>query len=114
MPPSRRILVAGLIAGTLFVPQIARADALDGEWCKDARSLTIQGPNILTPGGTQMTGEYSRHQFRYVIPQGEPQQGDTVEMSQRNDEEMDLRIVPAAVGSAPGAWERWRRCKVTS
>lgn len=98
----------------LVAPQAVQADALDGEWCRDAMSLTIQGPNILTPGGTQMTGDYARHHFRYVIPQGEPQAGDTVEMSQLSEEDMDLRITPAAAGAEPGEWERWRRCKVTS
>jgi hypothetical protein len=114
MPPALRLLIIPATALVLLAPGAAKADALDGEWCRDALSLTIQGPNILTPGGTRMTGDYRRHQFMYVIPPGEAEAGGRVEMTQLNDEEMDLRVTPSSASAAPGAWERWRRCKVTS
>lgn len=114
MAYSMRLLLASAVVVTWLGADAAFADALDGEWCREAESLTIQGPNILTPGGTQTTGDYARHHFSYVIPAGEPQAGATVEISQLSEEEMDLRIVSAEQDAAPGAWERWRRCKVTS
>ena len=36
----------------------ARADAIDGMWCQGSRSMQIDGPAIVTPGGISMTGEY--------------------------------------------------------
>ena len=114
MAYSMRLLLASAAVATGLGTDMALADALDGEWCREAKSLIIQGPNILTPGGTQMMGNYTRHQFSYVVPDSEPRAGATVEMLQLSEEEMDLRVVPAEQGATPGAWERWRRCKVTS
>src|ERR1700688_66268 len=66
----------GLTAGA------ARADAIDGHWCRaDGKRMQIQGPAIVTPRGTQTRGDYSRHFFSYVIPQGEPGAGATVSIT---------------------------------
>ena len=38
----------------------AFADAIDGDWCHQAsgRHLSIRGPQIVTPGGKRMEGDY--------------------------------------------------------
>ena len=51
----------------------ALADAIDGDWCHaDGRRLTINGPDITTPAGNKLKGNYDRHHFAYVVPAGEP------------------------------------------
>ena len=58
---------------------IARADAIDGDWCRaDGKRMSIRGPDIVTPGGKQTRGDYSRHFFSYVVPAGEADAGEKV------------------------------------
>jgi hypothetical protein len=49
----------------------ARADAIDGQWCLGSSHFEIKGPNIRTPGGNQIAGNYDRHGFTYVVPANE-------------------------------------------
>ena len=60
-----------------FIPALALAmlagpavaDVIDGNWChSDGRRFTIRGPEIVTPGGKRMEGNYSRHWFSYTAP----------------------------------------------
>ena len=38
----------------------ARADVIDGDWCKaDGKRMKIRGPEITTPGGNQTRGDRS-------------------------------------------------------
>jgi hypothetical protein len=88
---------------------VARADAIDGNWCaQDGRVMTIDGPAIVTPGGSQITGNYSRHAFSYVVPPGESGAGGTVLMILLNEE--TVRLAPGNGGRE----EIWHRCDVTS
>ena len=84
----------------------ALADAIDGDWCfmKDGRRLSIRGPDIVTPGGKKIQGDYGRHSFSYVVPAPEPGAGETVSMSLLNEETVSLRV------GAAGAEETWQRC----
>jgi hypothetical protein len=84
----------------------ARADAIDGDWCNGAgKQMTIRGPEIVTPGGTKMQGDYSRHGFSYVVPAGEPGAGEPVLMILRNEFLVHLRQ-----GADDAPWQEWRRC----
>ena len=94
-------------ASSLHAASHARADAIDGMWCKGSRSMQIDGPAIVTPGGTSMTGDYDRHGFRYVVPAGEGGAGKTVNMVLLSDYDLDVIV-------EEGPTERWRRCKLTS
>jgi hypothetical protein len=89
-----------LIAGS------ALADAIDGDWChtKDGRRFSIRGPEIVTPGGKKMQGDYSRHFFSYAVPAPEPGAGQTVFMTLVDENTVNLRL-----GSA-GVTEVWLRC----
>jgi hypothetical protein len=86
----------------------AHADAIDGNWCHPAGgNLEIHGSDIITPGGAQISGDYTRHTFRYVAPTGERAEGHTINMASIDDETMHLIV------EEPGATiEVWRRCAV--
>ena len=82
----------------------ARADAIDGDWCHgDGRRLTINGPDIVTPGGARLTGDYDRHHFSYVVPSPEPGAGATVTMVLLSEILMHLK-------PPSGEEQTWRRC----
>jgi hypothetical protein len=84
----------------------AMADVIDGDWCApDGRHLSIRGPSITTPGGSEITGDYGRHSFTYVVPTAEPQAGATVFMRLLNEETVDVWV-----GSDVAAAEVWKRC----
>ena len=106
MTSGRRVLLVAVVA-CLVGLRDARADAIDGNWCAaDGRTFSIDGPRIVTPGGTATTGDYTRHGFAYVIPAGEAGTGTRVTMVLLNEETVRL-----TAGAAP---ELWRRCDVTS
>jgi hypothetical protein len=94
-----------LLAGPAF------ADAIDGDWChKDGRRFSIRGPQIVTPGGKQMQGDYSRHWFNYVVPAPEPGAGQTVFMQLRDENTVHLRLGDAFAANP----ETWIRCSPTT
>mgnify|MGYP003348677701 CR=1 FL=1 len=67
-PFTALLAAAGLMAAATSP---ARADAIDGDWCSDdGKRLTINGPDIVTPAGQQLKGDYDRHHFSYVEPGG--------------------------------------------
>ncbi len=89
----------------------ALADAIDGHWCfPDGRRITIQGPAIVTPGGTSMQGAYSRHFFSYVVPPAEPNAGETISMTLVNEMTVHLRHGAGMAYSVEPGIEVWRRC----
>ena len=88
----------------------ARADRIDGNWCYNDRHMSIDGPTIVTPGGTKMTGLYDRHGFRYTIPDGEPDAGAQVDMIQFDD----LTIQVVTSGGDGSRTEIWNRCDLTT
>ena len=84
----------------------ARADAIDGNWCHaDGRRMTIRGPQIVTPGGTRMQGDYTRHSFAYVVPAGEPGNGETVSMVLLSE-----YLMHARQGGGDAPVQVWNRC----
>lgn len=106
----RRALV-GLIGMGLSVATVghAFADVIDGDWCApDGRHMSVHGPSIVTPGGKQIAGLYSRHTFSYVIPDAEPSAGATVSMRLVNPDTVNLWKGAPVVASSPA--EVWTRC----
>ena len=102
-----KTIVAALALSALAEPVLA--DAIDGNWChNDGRRFTIRGPEIVTPGGKQMQGQYSRHWFNYTVPAPEPGAGETVNMTLANENTVYLRRGEPASGSPP---ETWVRCQ---
>jgi hypothetical protein len=102
----RRALIFGYLAIVAGVCP-ARADAIDGQWCLGSSHFEISGPNIRTPGGNQITGNYDRHGFTYVVPSNEVGAGTQIVMVLLNEE--TVRLTRGT--SAP---ETWKRCKPTS
>ena len=102
-----RLPAVGVFLGLTFVTLfsgVARADAIDGDWCHgDGRRLSINGPDIVTPGGAHLKGDYDRHHFTYVVPSSEPDAGATVAMVLQS--EIQMRLKPPA-----GEEQTWRRC----
>src|SRR5690348_6355890 len=85
------VAAAGLAACcACLLPSRALADAIDGEWCFGTSHFAIDGPNILTPGGNRIQGNYSRHGFTYVVPVNEAGAGGEVNMVLLNEEMVSL------------------------
>ena len=84
-----------------------RADAIDGDWCRaDGKRMSIQGPQIVTPGGQQTRGDYDRHHFAYVIPVGEAGAGEPVAITLLSE-----YLAHARQGKADAPVQEWRRCQ---
>ena len=102
-----RLFVVVLGASALWAAAPARADAIDGAWCREnSQRLMINGPAITTAAGSKTRGEYSRHAFSYVAPAGDPGAGSTISMRLINEDTM--RLSTGAQASA--AAETWLRC----
>ena len=90
----------------------AVADAIDGQWCFEGKSFSIDGSNFITPGGKSITGEYDRHGYSYVVPEGEPGASNRIEMTLIDDVTLNLqRPFPQ---SDTLKTEIWKRCEVIS
>jgi hypothetical protein len=101
--------LAGFLAvaatGLALFATPALADAIDGNWCAaDGRTFSIRGPAITTPGGNEIQGDYSRHAFHYVVPDGEASAGEQVAMLLLNENEVKVQE-----GAADA--KIWVRCK---
>ena len=93
-----------ITAATLLGASCAWADKIDGDWCfGDGRHFSIDGPRIVTPLGSHISGNYARHAFSYVVPAPEPAAGQTVRMLLLNENTVDLSL-------GGGATETWHRC----
>jgi hypothetical protein len=89
----------------------ARADVIDGHWCfPDGKRISIQGRSIVTPAGSHIQGEYSRHFFSYVVPPTDPDAGQTVYMALVNEDTVHLRIGAMPSYSCDGSTQVWHRC----
>jgi hypothetical protein len=104
----RSLKIAGAALCLVLLAAPALADAIDGDWCHQAsgRRLSIRGPQIVTPGGKQMEGDYSRHWFNYVAPAPEPGAGKTVYMQLLDEDTVQLRLGDASAANP----ETWIRC----
>ncbi|UCH74475.1 MAG: hypothetical protein JSU82_01035 [Rhodospirillales bacterium] len=110
-----RASLAGALAITAVVlimlpPSPARADRIDGNWCYRERHMSIDGPTIITPGGTRMTGLYDRHGFQYTVPDGEADAGARVDMIQFDDQTIQV----TTTGAGSRRTEIWNRCDLTT
>ena len=98
-------LTSVAVLSFLLTATTARADAIDGNWCRsDGKRMSIRGSEIVTPGGSKTLGDYSRHFFSYVVPSGEPGAGNKVAISLQNE-----YLAHAREGNDP-AIQEWRRC----
>jgi hypothetical protein len=85
----------------------ARADAIDGDWCRaDGKRMQIRGPEVVTPGGNRTSGDYTRHSFAYVVPAGEAGAGENVSIVLLSE-----YLAHARQGSATAPIQVWNRCQ---
>jgi hypothetical protein len=100
-------IIAAALGLTLFAAP-AFADAIDGDWCyrADGRRFSIRGPDIVTPGGAHIQGNYSRHAFSYVVPAAEPGAGKSIFMTLLDENTVNLRLGEASAADP----ETWIRC----
>jgi hypothetical protein len=97
------------ILAVLLFGAPAKADVIDGDWCSDnGRHFSIQGPTIITPAGKQMSGQYTRHTFRYMAPTGEAGEGQEISMLLLNELTLNLRT------GSDSSIQIWHRCKPTT
>jgi hypothetical protein len=89
--------------GFCFAPTLARADAIDGNWCRGDKRFEIDGPAIVTPAGAHTQGDYMRHYFSFIVPPGEDGAGKQEDMVLHNETTVEVR----PPGGAP---EIWKRC----
>ena len=102
----RLIIAAAGCALLAFPAAPARADAIDGDWCRaDGKRMSIRGPEIVTPGGKETRGNYNRHFFSYVIPAGEAGAGNTVSITLLGE------YLAHAREGADAPIQEWRRCQ---
>ena len=100
--------LASSVMITLLCASPAFADAIDGDWCGEGgRHFKITGPSIELGAGATVSGDYSRHAFRYSVPAGEPDAGSEVLMDLQGEHLLHVRR-----GSSPV--EEWRRCSTVS
>ena len=100
------------LLGLVLLGMPAMADAIDGDWCHQpsGRRFSIRGPQIVTPGGKQMEGDYSRHWFNYVVPAPEPGAGKTVFMQLLDENTVHVRLGEQTAANP----ETWIRCSPTT
>jgi hypothetical protein len=103
--PLARAGLFALGAAVLLLATPAHADVIDGDWCLGIKTISIHGPEIVTPGGHRAQGDYTRHSFSYTVPAGEPGTGETVEMVLRGE-----YLMHARQGGANAPLQEWRRC----
>ena len=108
------VTLASLLALVLLQSLWARhawADAIDGHWCyADGRLMSITGPRIVTPQGSEISGDYRRHFFTYHVPAAEPAAGTVVFMTQLNEQTIHVRRGADLATAETAAPETWRRC----
>ena len=104
---SSRVLIFLAAIGMLLPTGAARADAIDGDWCStDGMRMSIRGEQITTPGGKRIQGNYSRHAFDYVVPDGENGSGDVVNIILRGE-----YLALSSQGPVKRPLREWHRCK---
>ncbi len=104
------LLLALVLLQSLWARQ-ARADAIDGHWCHaDGRLMSIAGPHIVTPQGSEIGGDYRRHFFTYHVPAAEPAAGTVVFMAQLNEQTIHVRRGADLATAEAAAPETWHRC----
>lgn len=107
-----RALSLALVAALAIWPAAASADAIDGDWCNaDGKHFKIDGSTIELGSGNRITGNYSRHSFSYVGPEGDPDEGQQVQMILQSEHLLDVRRNSDA---QLGPVEEWRRCSTVS
>jgi hypothetical protein len=108
----KRLSIAAALSLLAFYASPARADKIDGDWCHiDGRHFTINYRDLTTPEGHHVVGDYGRHFFSYVVPEGEKDSGRTIQMALVNEQTVHLRV---SGGDAAAPPQVFKRCEQVS
>ena len=92
----------------------AHADGLDGMWCSlDGRRITIDGLDVITPGGQRTTGVYGKYDFSYPVPENERNAGAVIWMTLVGENTARVSTVSKEQREPP-PHGLWQRCAYTS
>jgi hypothetical protein len=72
---------------------------------RTGKRMKIRGPEIVTPGGNQTCGNYTRHSFWYVVPAGEAGAGENISIILLSE-----YLAHARQGSDTAPIQVWNRC----
>ncbi len=73
--------------------------------------MSINGPQIVTPTGKLLMGEYTRHTFSYTVPEGDPDAGTILSMILENEETVHVMRQDKMKAEKTPEVEVWQRCK---
>jgi len=105
---------AFIALGLVLSAVVAKADVIDGNWCSPTNAtMTIEGPRIVTPSGKVTHGDYYRHHFDYIVPDGDKDAGAHVHADLIDEDHIILTMTPPNATNS-GQPEIWKRCQVVS
>ena len=115
MSHARPIAMASSFAFLLIIAAAAAAaGGLDGIWCSpDGRRITVDGLDVITPGGQRTTGVYGKQVFSFPVPENEPDAGAVIWMKLVDGNTARVSTV-SKQQSEPPPHGLWRRCAYTS
>lgn len=104
------------VAACLHDPTASRAQTLDGDWCSvdGVRTMSIQGPTIVIPDGSRITGQHEESFFRFHVPADRPKAGGTVSMVLLDHDTMRLTDAADRWLATVVAGELWHRCRAAT
>jgi len=92
----------------------AHADGLDGIWCSpDGQRITVDGLDVITPGGQRTTGVYGKFDFSYPVPENERDAGAVIWMALVDENTARMSTVSKEQREPP-PHGLWKRCAYTS
>ena len=92
----------------------AAAGGLDGIWCSpDGRRITVDGLDVITPGGQRTTGVYRQYVFSYAVPENERDAGAVIWMALVDENTARVSTVSKEQREPP-PHGLWQRCAYTS
>lgn len=92
----------------------AFAEGLDGQWCSpNGERITVEGSNVITPGGQQTTGAYNNGNFHFELPKPDRNAGAVIWMEPKSASTARVSTV-SKYQSGPPPHGLWRRCDITS
>ncbi len=110
--------VIGVVSSCAFLLFIAvgaaHADGLDGMWCSpDGQRITVDGLDVITPGGQRTTGVDGKYDFSYPVPANERNAGAVIWMTLVDENTARVSTV-SKEQRGPPPHGLWQRCAYTS
>ncbi len=102
------LILLSIVAGP------AAAKGLDGTWCSpNGQHITVDGLDVITPGGQQTTGAYSKENFHFKLPENEWNAGSVIWMELKSESTVRVSTV-SKIQNGPPPHGLWKKCDITS